>query len=67
LVVDLQAAELSDGRRWTLIRLAAVVCFALACAFLIGSLLMPAGAETNVRHGHPLALVQSNPPSPTDR
>jgi hypothetical protein len=65
--VDLRAAELSGGRRWTPIHLAAAVCFALACAFLIGSLLMPAGAEQNGRQGHPLALVQPNPPSPTDR
>jgi hypothetical protein len=65
--VDLRAAELSGGRRWTLIRFAAAACFALACAFLIGSLLMPAGAEMDSRQAHPLALVQSNPPSPTDR
>ncbi|HXF55495.1 MAG TPA: hypothetical protein VNK52_15380 [Hyphomicrobiaceae bacterium] len=57
--MDLQAAELSSGRRWSPTKLAAAACFALACAFLIGSLLMPAGQARDALSNHPLKWAPS--------
>jgi hypothetical protein len=65
--MDLQAAELLSGRRWSTVKLAALVCLALACALLIGSLLMPARAEADARQNQPLTWVPSGPLSSTDR
>jgi hypothetical protein len=42
--MDLQAAHTSS-RRWPLAKIAALVCFATACGFLIGSLAQPAKAR----------------------
>ena len=39
--MDLQAFQLVSGKRWSFARLAVFVCFVVACALLIGSLLMP--------------------------
>ena len=43
--MDLQAFQLVGGRQWSFVKLAVFVCFAVACALLIGSLLMPARAK----------------------
>jgi hypothetical protein len=43
--MDLQAFQLVSGRRWSFVKLAVFVCFAVACALLIGSLLMPSKAK----------------------
>jgi hypothetical protein len=39
--MDLQAFQLVSGKRWSVARLAMFVCFMVACALLIGSLLLP--------------------------
>lgn len=39
--MDLQAGQPMSTRRQTLTTLATLFCFALACAFMIGSLMMP--------------------------
>jgi hypothetical protein len=39
--MDLQALQLVSGKRWSFAKLAMFVCFVVACALLIGSLLMP--------------------------
>jgi len=62
--MDLQAAELWSGRRRSLTKLAAVACFALACAFLIGSLLMPAGHARNALSDRPLKWAPSEALAP---
>jgi hypothetical protein len=37
--MDLQAAHGAEGRRWSLIKVTAVVCFVFAGGLLLGSLL----------------------------
>jgi len=61
--MDLQAAEMLSGRRWSTLKVAALVCLALACALLIGSLLMPARSDAGIGGAHPLASAPSSPPS----
>jgi hypothetical protein len=39
--MDLQASLSISGRRWSFAKLAVIVCFAVACALLIGSLMLP--------------------------
>jgi hypothetical protein len=39
--MDLQAFQLVSGKRWSFVKLAVFVCFVVACALLVGSLLMP--------------------------
>jgi hypothetical protein len=46
--MDLQSFQLVSGRRWSFAKLAVFVCFAVACALLIGSLLMPSRAKAAV-------------------
>jgi hypothetical protein len=65
--MDLQAADMSGGRRWSLTKLAAAACFALACAFLIGSLLMPASTDRETPPDHPLKWVPTSSLSSPDR
>lgn len=40
--MDLQSVNMLGGSRWSIARLAAVACFALACALMVGSLIVPA-------------------------
>ena len=40
--MDLQAAHMSQGRHGVLAKLTVLLCFGLACALLIGSLIAPA-------------------------
>jgi len=37
-IMDLQAAHKMNGKRWSLTKFAAFLCFAAACGLLIGSL-----------------------------
>jgi hypothetical protein len=46
--MDLQAFQLASGKRWSLAKLAVFLCFAAACALLIGSLLMPSRAKAAI-------------------
>jgi hypothetical protein len=39
--MDLQTSQLASGRRGSFVKLAVFLCFAVACALLIGSLVMP--------------------------
>ena len=39
--MDLEAVQMMSGKRWSMTRLAVVLCFALTCALLIGSLISP--------------------------
>ncbi len=43
--MDLQSALMARGRRGALPRLLTLLCFALACALLIGSLVAPVRAK----------------------
>lgn len=56
--MDLQAAQMLNGRRWSPIKLAALVCFLMACGLLIGSLMM--AAKAGASQSRPLAWVQSS-------
>ena len=58
--MDLQAAEMLSGKRWSLTKVTALVCFALACGLLIGSLLTPAKAEAGPVPDASLGLVSSS-------
>ena len=46
--MDLQTAQRLSGRRWQIAKLAALLCFAVACGLLISSLAASshAGADT---------------------
>jgi hypothetical protein len=57
--MDLQSARMARGRRGVLPRLLTLVCFALACALLIGSLVAPVRAK-DVRHAAPLSLERAS-------
>jgi hypothetical protein len=45
--MDLQTAQRLSGRRWQMAKLAALLCFAVACGLLVTSLAAssPVGAE----------------------
>jgi hypothetical protein len=43
--MDLQASQLTSEKRWSLAKLAAFICFAVACALLLGSLFIPSKAK----------------------
>ena len=61
--MDLEQAQMLSGRRWSAAKLAALICFALACGLLIGSLLMPAKAKADPGEAHSLPTVLSSTPS----
>ena len=43
LLMDLQTAQRLSGRRWQVAKLAALLCFAVACGLLISSLAASSG------------------------
>lgn len=49
--MDLQAAQMMRGKRSMLSKVTVVVCFALACALLIGSLISPGRAFPKSQFG----------------
>ena len=53
--MDLQAAQSMGGQRQTLTTLATLFCFALACAFLIGSLMLSGKLGHSGQPGSPLS------------
>ena len=61
----MQAFQLVSGKRWSFAKFAVFVCFVVACALLIGSLLMPnkARAAFGDHAVDPLALIQLSPDS----
>ena len=46
-VMDLQAAQMMRAKRSMVSRVTVLVCFSLACALLIGSLISPSRAHPN--------------------
>ena len=54
--MDLQATESMSGKRSPLTTLVTLFCFALACALMIGSLLMPGKLD---HRGHTVAPLSS--------
>lgn len=56
--MDLQAANVAGGRRWSAAKLAAVACFLFAGGLLVGSL-MGAKAASLAKSGASLTSVSS--------
>ena len=53
--MDLEAANSTSDRRQTLTTLATLFCFGLACALMIGSLMMPGKPQHADRPDQPLS------------
>ena len=54
--MDLQAAYMKQGKRDTLAKLTVALCFAVAGALLIGSLISPGKAHTKLLSGAALSM-----------
>lgn len=62
--MDLQATQ-KLGKRWSLAKLAAFLCFAIACGFLAGSLAHPVKARSGHAAGGSVDHLRSTlAPSP---
>jgi hypothetical protein len=46
--MDLQSSQLASGKRGSFVKLAVFICFAMACALLIGSLVMPSRVKADI-------------------
>jgi hypothetical protein len=55
--VDLSAAETIYGRGWTIAKVAAFVCFGVACGLMIASLVFAPGAHAVGAPGKPLLAL----------
>ena len=49
--MDLQTAQRLSGRRWQVAKLAALLCFALACGLLVSSLVASSGVGAETGEG----------------
>jgi hypothetical protein len=46
--MDLQSSQLASGKRGSFVKLAVFLCFAVACALLVGSLVLPSRVKADI-------------------